>query len=71
MPLINCETNLILAWSENCVITSKATRDTFPNQGGKTAVASVNNPADAIFKINDTKLYVPVVILSTEDNNKL
>ena len=23
MPLINCEINLILAWSENCVLTSK------------------------------------------------
>ena len=27
IPLINDETNLILMWSENCVITSKATRD--------------------------------------------
>ena len=27
MPLINCEINLILTWSENCVLTSKATRD--------------------------------------------
>ena len=25
MPLINCEINLILTWSQNCVITSKAT----------------------------------------------
>ena len=25
-PLINCEMDLILTWSENCVITSKATR---------------------------------------------
>ena len=35
-----------------------------------------NNPAiislpDAIFKIADTKLYVPAVTLSTEDDNKL
>ena len=27
MPLINCEVSLTLTWSENCVITSKATRD--------------------------------------------
>ena len=27
IPLINDETNLILTWSKNCVITSKATRD--------------------------------------------
>ena len=26
MPLINWEINLILAWTENCVLTSKATR---------------------------------------------
>ena len=26
MPLINCEINLILTWTENCVLTSKATR---------------------------------------------
>ena len=29
MPLINCEINLILTWSENCVLTSKAQRDKF------------------------------------------
>ena len=27
IPLINCDINLILTWSENCVTTSKATRD--------------------------------------------
>ena len=30
MPLINCVINLILAWSENYVITSKAARDVDP-----------------------------------------
>ena len=30
MPLINCGINLILAWSENYVITSKAARDVDP-----------------------------------------
>ena len=30
MPLINCEINLILTWFENCVLTSKATRDAIP-----------------------------------------
>ena len=33
MPLINCEINLILAWSENCVLTSKATRDKVNDTG--------------------------------------
>ena len=27
IPLINSETNLIVTWSENCVTTSKATKD--------------------------------------------
>ena len=51
MPLINCEINLILTWSEDCVV-SFAT--------GATK-----------FKITDTKLYVPAVSLSTQNNGKL
>ena len=31
MPLIDCEINLILTWSENCVLKSKATRDADPD----------------------------------------
>ena len=69
MPLTNCEINLILTWSENCVLTSKATRDAVPAQGGNPAVTRVNNPTNARFKITDTKLYVPVVTLSTKDDN--
>ena len=71
MPLINCEINLILTWSENCVLTNKATRDAVPAQGGNPAVAAVDNPTNATFKITDTKLYVPVVTLSTENDKKL
>ena len=70
MPLINCEVSLTLIWSENCVLTSKATRDTVPAQGGNPAVAAVNKPTGATFKITDTKLYVPVVTLSSENDNK-
>ena len=54
MPLINCEVNLILTWSQKCVIVS--TDDAGQN---------------AIFAITDTKLYVPVVTLSTQDNATL
>ena len=67
MPLINCEINLILTWSETCVLTSKATRDADPD--ANPAVAAIDNPTNATFKITDTKLYVPVVTLSTEDDN--
>ena len=34
-------------------------------------MVAVNNPTNTTFKITDTKLYVPVVTLSTEDDNKL
>ena len=51
-------------------ITSKATRDDFPVQGGNPAVATLGNPTNATFKITDTKLYVLVVTLSTEDSNR-
>ena len=69
IPLINCEINLILTWFANCVLTSKETRDADPD--ADPPVAAVNNPTNAAFKITDTKLYVPVVTLSTEDDNKL
>ena len=51
MPLINCEINLILSWSEDCVISS--------------ATGAIK------FKITETKLYVPVVTLSAQNNVKL
>ena len=54
MPLINCEVNLMLTWSADCVIVS-------------TDVAN----QIATFAITNTKLYVPVVTLSTKDNAKL
>ena len=61
--------NLILTWSENCAIISKATRDADPE--ADPAVAAVNNPTNATFKLKDTKLYVPIFTLSTKDDNKL
>ena len=69
MPLINCQINLILTWAEKCVLTSKATRDAVPAQGRNPAVTAVNNPTNATSQIKDTKLYVPVVTSSTEDDN--
>ena len=66
IPLINCEVSLALNWSETCVITSMEKRILVagqPNRG--------NSPESAAFKIKDTKLYVPVVTLSAENDNKL
>ena len=48
IPLINCEINLILTWSENCIITSKATRDS--DLDADPVVAAVNNPTNALFE---------------------
>ena len=69
IPLINCEVYLTLTWSENCVIRGKATREADPD--ADPAVAGINNPTDATFNLKDTKLYVPVVTLSAENDNKL
>ena len=51
MPLINCEVNLILNWSKDCVIT--------------------DSTSEGKFAITETKLFVPVVTLSTQDNAQL
>ena len=59
VPLIICEINLILTWSANCLIPNAAV-----NQARITD--SSKNQA-----ITDAKLYVLVVILSTQDNPKL
>ena len=69
MPLINCEINLILAWSENCVLTDIITQAAKPN--ADPAIQAINAPTNVTFKITELKLYVPVVPLSTEDDNKL
>ena len=66
---INYEISLISTWSKSCKITNKATRDA--DIDANPEVAAVNNPTDATFETNDTELHVPVVTLSTEDDNKL
>ena len=38
-------------------------------QGDNPARERIDAPTNAIFKITDTKLYVPVVTLSTKDDN--
>ena len=55
MPLVNCKIDLELTWHKDCMI------------------SSVNAAAGQVvsFMITNTKLYVPVVTLSTKDNNNL
>ena len=65
MPLINCDVSLTFTRSKNCVLTNMTIRDANP------AVLEIRLLAGAIFEITDTKLYVPIVTLSTLDDNKL
>ena len=58
IPLINCEVELILTWSKNCVLA-----DMTVNAAAITVIVA---SSDATFKITDTKLYVPVVTLSED-----
>ena len=69
ISLINCEVELILTWFKNCVLISKAAREA--NEGADPVVRKIDNPENAKFKITDTKLYVPVVTLSKENDIKL
>ena len=71
MPLINCEVSLTLTWSENCVLTDITTQTARAAQGDNPARPAINAPTNATFQIKDTKLYVPVVTLSTENDKKL
>ena len=69
IPLINCEVELILTWFDNCVLIDKATREA--NYAVDSNFYEIDIPENAIFEITDTKLYVPTVTLSKEDDIKL
>ena len=63
ISLNNCEVELILTWSNKCVLA-----DMTVNAGVNPAIVA---PSGATFKMTDTKLYVPVVTLSKENDTKL
>ena len=69
MSLTNCEVSLTLTWSENCLLTNTTTQNARVPQGDNPARPAIHAPTSVTFKITDTKLYVPVVILSTKDDN--
>ena len=69
IPLINCEVELMLTWSRNCVLIDKSTREA--NYDADPNVYEIDNPEDATFKITDIKLFVPVVTMSKENDIKL
>ena len=62
--------SLALSWSANCAITSIEKTLVRAVQGGNPAVYG-DCLECAAFKIKDCKLYVPVVTLSAENDNKL
>ena len=67
MPLINCEVSLTLTWSENWVLTDISTQSARVAQGDDPEKERIDATTNVIFKTTDTKLYVPVVTLSTKD----
>ena len=58
-----------MTWFKNCVLIDKLTRGA--NYNANPIVYEIDNPENAIFQITDTKLYVPVVSLSKENDIKL
>ena len=68
--MINCEVSLTLTWSKKCVLTADITTQAARAvQGDNPARSAINAPTSGTFKVTDTKLYVPVVTSSTEDDN--
>ena len=66
IPLINCEIELILTWSKNCALADMTVRAAGNNNDPPGIVAQTGLE----FQIADTKLYIPVVILSKENDKK-
>ena len=67
--LFNCEVDLILTWFKNYVLIGKLAREN--NYGANPNVYEIDNLKNAIFEITATKLYVPVVTLSKEDDIRI
>ena len=61
--MFNCEVELILTRSKNCVLA-----DTTVNALANPAIVA---PTELKFEITNTKLYVPIVTLSKENDIKL
>ena len=66
IPLINCEIELILTWSQNCALADMTARAAGNNNDPPAIVA----PTGSEFQIIDTKLHIPVATLSQENDKK-
>ena len=61
---------MILSWYKECVLVGRALRNA-PNPKPNPPIAAIESPTSAKFEMTDCKLYVPVVTLSAENDNKL
>ena len=71
--MINSEIELILKWTENCVLAEKAEREfnAATQNPVQPALPADNVPSDLKFSITDCKLYIPVVTLQAEYQSQL
>ena len=71
MPLINCKVSLTLSWSKNWVLTYIQHKLLLLHKEIIHQEQQANAPTNATCKIIDTKFYLSVVTLSTENDKKL
>ena len=74
LRLINCEIELDLACSKECIISETSIISRIsgnPDVNPTVEEVSVIETTGAIFRIGNIKLYVPVVTLSINDNIKV
>ena len=72
--IINSEIELILNWTQDCLLTEKKTRARKEAEVGPPAldlVRAINIPNYLKFSVTDCKLYVRVVTLQTEYQNHI
>ena len=65
---------LILKWSQNCVLPKKVIRERRLREDGPPVlnlVDPINSPSELKFNITDCTLYVPVVTLQEKYENEL
>ena len=72
--LTNAQIEFILKWSQDCVLSGKATREEIAKGDGpatEPAVDAIDRPKDLKSSITNCKMYVPVVTLQEKYENKL
>ena len=67
IPLINCEIELVLAWSKSFAFANVTERDA----GNNNDPPAIVTPTELELQVTDTKLYVTIITLSTENDKKL